>query len=79
MDQKRMGAAPGAGDFTTQRLLRLHEILAPNGPLPISRSSFWAGVKEGRYPRPIKLGPRTTCWRAEDINALIENLQGGSK
>jgi hypothetical protein len=54
-------------------LVRLGSILAPNGPLPISKSTWWAGVKTGRYPKPIKLGPRTTCWRAEDIRALMEN------
>lgn len=47
------------------------------GRLPISESSWWAGVKAGRYPRPIKLGPRTTVWRAEDIERLAENLEGG--
>lgn len=39
--------------------------------IPISKSCWWAGVKSGRYPKPIKLGPRTTCWRAEDIRELI--------
>lgn len=40
---------------------------------PVSRSSWWAGVKSGRYPKPVKLGPRITAWRVEDILALIEN------
>ena len=39
--------------------------------LPISKSSFWAGIKDGKYPKPIKLGARTTVWRVEDIRALI--------
>lgn len=39
--------------------------------IPISRSSWWAGVKSGRYPQAIKLGPRTTAWRVESIRALI--------
>lgn len=39
---------------------------------PISRSSWWQGVRDGRYPAPVKLGPRTTAWRVEDIRALIE-------
>ncbi|WP_263770547.1 helix-turn-helix transcriptional regulator [Propionivibrio soli] len=39
--------------------------------LPISKSSFWAGIKTGKYPRPVKLGVRTTVWRVEDIRALI--------
>ena len=40
---------------------------------PIGRSTWWAGVKEGRFPRPVKLGPRTTAWRVEDIRTLIES------
>ncbi len=42
--------------------------------IPISRSSFWAGVKEGRYPKPIKLGKRCTAWRVEEIYAYIESV-----
>jgi prophage regulatory protein len=52
--------------------IRLASILSPHGPIPISKSSWWAGIKEGRYPKPVKLGPRITAWRVEDIRALIE-------
>jgi prophage regulatory protein len=38
---------------------------------PISRSAFWAGVKTGKYPKPIKLSPRCTAWKVEDIRKLI--------
>jgi predicted DNA-binding transcriptional regulator AlpA len=40
--------------------------------IPVSRSSWWAGVRSGRYPKPVKLGPGTTAWRISDIRALIE-------
>lgn len=39
--------------------------------IPISRSAWWLGVRSGRYPKPVKLGPRTTVWRVESILALI--------
>lgn len=39
--------------------------------LCISEASWWQGVKEGRYPQPIKLGKRTTRWRSTDIERLI--------
>jgi prophage regulatory protein len=29
-------------------------------------------VKSGRYPQPVKLGPRITAWRVEDIRRLID-------
>lgn len=51
-------------------LLRLKDILAPRGPIPVSKSTWWAGVRSGRYPAPVKLGPRITAWRKEDIDAL---------
>lgn len=55
----------------TDKLLRLSSILAPNGPIPVSRSTWWAGVRSGRFPQPIKLGPRTTVWRGQDIADLV--------
>ena len=51
--------------------VRLDSILAPKGPIPVSKSTWWEGVKTGRFPKPIKLGPRTTAWRIEDIRELI--------
>lgn len=46
--------------------------------IPVSKSSWWAGVKSGRYPAPVKLGPRTTAWRVSDIRALIEQSAKGN-
>lgn len=51
--------------------VRLKEILAPRGPIPVCKSTWWAGVKSGRYPKPVKLGPRITAWRVENIMTLI--------
>jgi prophage regulatory protein len=39
--------------------------------IPVSKSTWWDGVKSGRFPKPVKLGPRITAWRVEDIRALI--------
>jgi prophage regulatory protein len=52
--------------------LRLSSIIGPRGPIPVSKSTWWAGIKTGRFPQPIKLGPRITAWRVEDIARLIE-------
>ncbi|MEH6725488.1 MAG: AlpA family phage regulatory protein [Hyphomicrobiales bacterium] len=52
--------------------VRLSAILAPSGPIPVSKSTWWAGVKDGRFPKPVKLGPRITAWRVDDIRTLIE-------
>lgn len=45
--------------------------------VPVSRSTWWAGVKVGKYPQPVKLSERVTCWRASDIKELIEKAGGG--
>lgn len=42
--------------------------------VPVSKSTWWAGCRDGRFPRPVKIGPGTTAWRVEDIRALIERL-----
>jgi len=64
-------------------LLRLPQIIGRpargNRPaipalIPVSKTAWWAGVKAGRYPKPIKLSPRVTVWRAADIRALIDSF-----
>lgn len=44
--------------------------------IPVSKSNWWAGVKAGLYPSAIKLGPRITVWRVEDIRAFIAGERG---
>lgn len=45
--------------------------------IPVSKSTWWAGVKSGRYPQPVRtLGARITAWRVEDIRALIQQAAG---
>ena len=56
-------------------LLRLGEVLAV---FPISKSSWYQGVLDGIYPKPVKIGPRASAWRASDIKKLIESCGEGS-
>ncbi|MGZ8262068.1 MAG: helix-turn-helix transcriptional regulator [Methylotenera sp.] len=51
--------------------VRIHQILSV---IPVGRSSWWAGVKSGRYPAAIKLGANTTVWEAADIHNLIKKI-----
>jgi len=55
-----------------ERLYRLKDILRL---IPISKSAWWEGVRSGRFPQSVKLGPRTTVWRESDIQALINGLK----
>lgn len=56
--------------------LRLPQVLEI---FPISKSSWWQGCKEGRFPKPLKLGPRTTVWRKSDIERLAEEVSSGAE
>lgn len=64
------GAKPPPTALPQEGFVRLPTILAN---FPISKSGWWAGVKSGRYPPSVKLGPRVTAWHVEDIRQLIAN------
>ncbi len=61
-----------------ERLLRLKEIIGPGGIIPVSKSTWWAGVKAGRFPKPVKVTPGVTAWRRSDLDALIADLSNGA-
>ena len=42
--------------------------------IPVSKTTWWAGIKSGIYPPPIKLSPRVCVWRESEIQALIQNF-----
>lgn len=70
-------------DLPTTGFLRLAQILGnpkakpPIPPLiPVGKSCWWQGVKDGRFPKPVKLGPRITAWRVADIRAWIAAAGG---
>lgn len=65
--------------FPSVGYVRLKQIVGPAGPLPISRSGFWAGVKNGKFPKPLKISPRVTVWKAEDIHALLAEIEMGGQ
>ena len=47
--------------------IRLPEILKL---LKISKSTWWAGVKSGKYPKPVKIATRISAWKVQDIRNL---------
>lgn len=67
---------PGTGFVREWDILGDRKAVPPiPGVFLIGRSTWWAGVKSGRFPKPVKLGPRITAWRVEDIRALIESFK----
>ena len=51
--------------------VRLPQILAV---IPVGPTTWWEGVKTGRYPQPVKLSPRCTAWRVEEIREFISGM-----
>jgi predicted DNA-binding transcriptional regulator AlpA len=47
--------------------------------IPVSKSTWWSGIREGRYPKPVKLSARTSAWRESDIDALCDQLASQSE
>jgi predicted DNA-binding transcriptional regulator AlpA len=39
---------------------------------PISRATLWRGVKAGRYPKPLKVGPSSNRWKRDELVAVVE-------
>lgn len=71
---------------TPDPLLRLYQVIGRKAKgrneavpalIPISRSAWLAGVKAGKYPKPVRLGRNTVAWRASDISAVA--AKGGGK
>ena len=54
--------------------LRLKQVLEI---IPVSRSTWWQGIKDGRFPKGVKLGARMTAWRVKDIRSLMARIYQG--
>ncbi len=46
--------------------------------LPMCRSTWYAGIRAGKYPKSINLTERTVVWKVEDILELIDQLSSQS-
>jgi len=51
--------------------LRLSQVLRF---IPVGKTTWWTGIKTGRFPKGVNLGGRVTAWKVEDIKELIERL-----
>jgi prophage regulatory protein len=59
--------------------LRLNQIVGDKDHppiIPVGKTTWWNGCKTGKFPKPVKLGQRTTAWRVEDIRALVQSMAG---
>ncbi|MEO7477715.1 MAG: AlpA family phage regulatory protein [Lysobacteraceae bacterium] len=69
MIEERRNACVIRSELPTDGFMRLPQVLAV---YPVSRSSWWAMVRDRRAPQPVTLGRRCTAWRCADIRALID-------
>jgi predicted DNA-binding transcriptional regulator AlpA len=64
------------------KFLRLNDVIGNRkkgipGILPMSRSSWYTGIAEGRYPAGVKLSERSVAWLEDDVLALVKKLSTG--
>ena len=56
--------------------MRINDVLRV---IPVGRSSWYKGMADGFYPKPVKLSARAVAWRVKDIKALIERIEATSE
>ncbi|QDM16062.1 AlpA family phage regulatory protein [Tardiphaga sp. vice304] len=54
-----------------ETLVRIEAIVGKTGLIPVSRSAFYQGIKDGIYPKPVRLGKRTSVWRMSELMQVI--------
>lgn len=59
------------GSLHETGFLRLPDVLEL---IPVSKSVWWEGCRQGRFPKGVKLSARCTAWRVEDILLLINDM-----
>ena len=67
--QQTIANLPAVGYVRLPQLLKI---------FPVSKSAWWEGCRSGVFPKPVKLGPRTSAWRVEDIRTLMERINTAS-
>lgn len=65
----------------SMRIIRVADIATTknkSGMLPVSPATVWRWVREGKFPKPFKLGDAVTVWNAAEVEAFIAQRAGGS-
>jgi predicted DNA-binding transcriptional regulator AlpA len=75
---KNLNPLPGSGYVRLKQIIGSPKTGIPP-IIPISKSTLWAWVKAGKFPKPVKLGPRVTAWPVDSIRHLVEQGQDEHK
>lgn len=59
-------------------LIPLKDIVGKDGVIGVSQSTWYRGVREGRYPKPVKISKQRRAWRAGDLQAYLQSLNGSA-
>jgi prophage regulatory protein len=65
-----------------QRVARISEVAstkAKKGLVPVSPATVWRWVAEGKFPKPFKLGPNTTVFDLDQVEAFLVKQAGGQQ
>ena len=57
-----------------QKVYRIQQLASRNGiagMIPVSTATLWRWVKDGKFPKPFKLGHRVTVWDAAEVDAFL--------
>ena len=57
-----------SNELQHEGFLRISKVLEV---FPVSKSTWWAGIKKGKFPKGVKLTENTTAWRVSDIQELL--------
>ncbi|WP_286952853.1 MULTISPECIES: helix-turn-helix transcriptional regulator [Aminobacterium] len=62
------------GDVTMPEFgfLRLPDVLKI---IPVSSATWYNGIREGRFPKGIRITGNTVGWRVQDIKALVRKIE----
>ena len=67
----------------SQQIIRINELATTplkQGLLPVSPATIWRWVREGKFPKPFKIGQRVTAWNLASVQEFIaQREQGGVK
>lgn len=66
-----MKAKETTESFKDERMTGLYRLPMVLQLVPVSASTWWAGVRDGRFPKPVYLSKRVTAWKVSDIAHLI--------
>lgn len=71
-----MNQLPETGFLRLRQIIGDPKAKPPVPPLiPIKKSTWWAGIRSGRFPKAVKFeGGRASFWRVDDIRALIKSI-----